>query len=87
MHSIDRVWCDLHQLDLVMKYAYKELMDSEFNDILYGLTNHLHYQQNLITDMQSKCPKATTTRRTALCYTCKYPSTKILKNIKFRQMR
>ena len=40
--------------------------------ILYGLTNHLRYQQNLITDMQSKCPKATTTRWTALGYTCKW---------------
>ena len=55
-----------------MKYAYKELIDSEFNDILDGLTNHLCYQQNLITDMmQSKCPKATT-RWTTLGYTCKW---------------
>ena len=71
-HRIYRVWCRLHQLDLVMKYAYKELMDGEFNDILYGLTNHLHYQKNLITDMQSKCPKVTPTHWTALGYTCKW---------------
>ena len=56
-----------------MKYAYEELMmDGEFNDILHGLTNHLRYQQNLITDMRSKCPKAARTRWTALGYTCKW---------------
>ena len=71
-HGLYRVWCGLHQLDLVMKYAYKELLDGEFNGILHRLTNHLRYQQNLITDMQSKCPKATTTRWTALGYTCKW---------------
>src|SRR5205814_742047 len=71
-HEIYRVWCGLHQLDLVMKYAYEERMDGEFNDILHGLTNHLRYQQNLITDMRSKCPKAARTRWTALGYTCKW---------------
>ena len=60
-YEIYRVWCGLHQLDLVMKYAYEELMDGEFNDILHGLTNYLRYQQNLIMNMRSKCPKAATT--------------------------
>src|SRR5437667_1110776 len=50
-HELYPVWCGLHQLDLVMKYAYKELLDSEFNGILHGSMNHLYYQQNLIMDI------------------------------------
>src|SRR5437667_4986739 len=55
-----------------MKYAYKDLKNSKFNDILHGLTNHLCHQQNLITDMRSKCPKAITTCWTAVGYTCQW---------------
>ena len=40
-HKFYRVWCDLHQLDLIMKYVYKELMDDEFNDILHKLIDYL----------------------------------------------
>ena len=50
-YGLYRVWCGLHQLNLVMKYAYMKIIDSEFNDILHVVTNHLRYQQNLITDM------------------------------------
>ena len=71
-YGLYRVWCGLHQLDLVMKYAYKDLKNSKFNDILHGLTNHLCHQQNLITDMRSKCPKAITTCWTAVGYTCQW---------------
>ena len=69
-YRLYRVWCGLHQLDLVIKYAYKELIDGEFNDILHAVTNYLCYQQNLIMDIQSKCPKAIKTPWTALGYTC-----------------
>src|SRR5205814_672351 len=42
-HKIYRVWCSLHQLDLVMKYAYKDLQcsDAEFNKIMHVLTGYL----------------------------------------------
>ena len=42
-HKIYRVWCGLHQLDLVMKYAYKDLQfsDAEFNKIMHVLTGYL----------------------------------------------
>jgi hypothetical protein len=50
--EIYRIWCGLHQLDLVMKYGYKGLGDGEFNDILHKLTGHLRYQFNLINEMQ-----------------------------------
>src|SRR5947207_1762581 len=61
-HKIYGVWCGLHQLDLVMKYAYKDLQcsDAEFNKIIHVLTSYLCRQQTLINDMKSICPKATT---------------------------
>ena len=71
-HRIYRFHVVFIKLDLVMKYVYKELMDGEFNDILYGLINHLCYQQNLIADMQSKCSKVITTHWIVLGYTCKW---------------
>ena len=52
-----RIWCGLHQLDLVMKYAYKELMDGQFHDILHKLTGHLRHQFNLINEMQTNVQK------------------------------
>ena len=59
---IYRVWCGLHQLDLVMKYAYQDLQcsDGEFNKIMHLFTGYLRRQQTLINDMQSIYPKATT---------------------------
>ena len=42
-------------------HTNKELIDSEFNDIVHAVMNYLRYQQNLIMDMQSKYLKATTT--------------------------
>jgi hypothetical protein len=71
-YKIYRVWCGLHQLDLVMKYAYSNLKDGEFNKIMHTITKYLRHQQNLIAEMGSKCPKATTTRWTAMGITCKW---------------
>jgi hypothetical protein len=71
-HKLYRIWCGLHQLDLIMKYGYKELMDGEFNDILHKLTGHLRHQSNLINGMRAKCPKATITRWTAMGTTCQW---------------
>ena len=72
-HKIYRVWCSLHQLDLVMKYAYKDLQcsDAEFNKIMHVLTGYLRRQQTLINDMKSICPKATTCW-TAMGGTCNW---------------
>jgi len=60
-HQIYRVWCGLHQLDLVMKGAYEELLDGEFVKTMNAVVTHLRAQNNLIADMeQSTCPKLTT---------------------------
>src|SRR5437762_4351207 len=65
-HKFYRVWCGLHQLDLVMKHAYADIKDKKFNKILHSLTKYLRQQHKLIADMQSTCPNATTR------WTCKW---------------
>src|SRR5437762_4783696 len=72
-YKIYRVWYSLHQLNLVMKYAYQDLQcsDGEFNKIMHLFTGYLRRQQTLINDMQSICPKATT-RWTAMEATCNW---------------
>lgn len=52
-----RIWCGLHQLDLVMHHAYEKLMDGEVLTILNAFVAHLRQQANLIADMQATCPK------------------------------
>ena len=62
LHKIYRVWCGLHQLDLVMKYAYAgiKIDGNQFNKIMSHLTHYLRRQYNFIAEIQSICPKATT---------------------------
>ena len=59
-HEIYRVWCGLHQLDLVMKRGYNGLMDGELVSILIALVTYLRAQPNLIADMRATCPKFST---------------------------
>ena len=55
-----RVWCGLHQLDLVLKHAYTELWDNEVVDIMKKFIAHLRQQSGLISEMQATCPQLTT---------------------------
>ena len=57
-----RIWCALHQLDLVVQAAYQKLHDETFVGILTGLIGYLRRQQNLIVEMGSTCPKLMLTR-------------------------
>jgi hypothetical protein len=57
-----RVWCGLHQLDLVMQQVFKRALDDEFYSNLTAVIGHLRRQQNLVTTMQSTCPKVADTR-------------------------
>ena len=59
-NNVYRVWCGLHQLDLVMKYAYKELWDNEVVEIMKKFIAHLRKQTKLIGDMNCTCPQLTT---------------------------
>jgi hypothetical protein len=55
-----RVWCGFHQLDLVLKYAYKDPWENEVVVLMGKFITHLRMQQLLISEMQSTCPQLTT---------------------------
>ena len=54
------VWCELHQLDLVLKHAYMELYDNKVVEIMKPFIQHLRVQPGLITQIKAKCPWLTT---------------------------
>lgn len=60
--NICRIWCGAHQLDLIVKKAFNDLMNETFLKILTGVTGHLRRQQNLSQEMNSSCPTYVTTR-------------------------
>ncbi|KAH6583989.1 hypothetical protein BASA61_007792 [Batrachochytrium salamandrivorans] len=57
-----RVWCGLHQLDLVMQQVFKSALDDDFYSTLTAVIGHLRRQQNLVATMRSMCPKVADTR-------------------------
>ncbi|KAH6566146.1 hypothetical protein BASA60_009601 [Batrachochytrium salamandrivorans] len=57
-----RIWCGLHQLDLVMQRVFKASLDEKFYSTLTALIGHLRRQQTLISAMRSTCPKVADTR-------------------------
>jgi hypothetical protein len=60
-NNIMRVWCTLHQMDIVIKKVMKAMMDGLFYKIVHVFSVHLRAQLNLITEMKgAKCPKDTT---------------------------
>lgn len=62
MSAIIRIWCGLHQLDLVMQRVFKPALDSIFDGTLTGLIGHLRHHANLIANMRSTCSKITEVR-------------------------
>ena len=56
-----RIWCGLHQLDLVMQSVYIAAFGEQLHSTLTALIGYLRRQQNLITEMRSTCPKVATT--------------------------
>jgi len=57
-----RVWCAIHQLDLVLQKLYNSLCDDSFVGTMTSMTGHLRRQFNLIAQMGSKCPRFVETR-------------------------
>jgi hypothetical protein len=51
-----RVWCGLHQLDLIMQRLLKDISDEEVYRELTSVIGHLRRQTNLIESMGCKCP-------------------------------
>jgi hypothetical protein len=54
-----RIWCALHQIDLVVKSVAEELVGSEWIMFAWSFSIFLRAQANLITSMAVKCPKKT----------------------------
>jgi hypothetical protein len=57
-----RVWCAIHQLDLVLQKLYSSLCDDSFVGTMTSMTGHLRRQFNLIAQMKSKCLRFVETR-------------------------
>ena len=57
-----RIWCGLHQLDLFMQSVFKQALNEDFLSTLTAWIGHLRRQQNLISNMQTMCPKVADTR-------------------------
>lgn len=55
-----RVWCGLHQLDLVLKAAYMDLWENDVVEIMKKFIQHLRQQYGLIAEMKATCPQLTT---------------------------
>ncbi|KAH9247850.1 hypothetical protein BASA81_014533 [Batrachochytrium salamandrivorans] len=60
--GIIRIWCGLHQMDLVMQRVFKSALNEGYLTVLTTLIGYLRRQQNLIADMRATCPKVATTR-------------------------
>jgi hypothetical protein len=57
-----RVWCGLHQLDLVMQRIFCAACDETFYAALTNVIGHLRRQQTLIAVMRGTCPLVARTR-------------------------
>jgi hypothetical protein len=60
--TICRVWCGLHQLDLVIQRNLKSVCNETFYAELAGVVGHLRRQSNLIEIMGSMCLTVADTR-------------------------
>ena len=56
-YKLYRIWCGLHQLDLVMHHGYNKFMNGKLLTIMNAFIAHLCQQTNLINNMKSTCPK------------------------------
>jgi hypothetical protein len=54
-----RIWCPPHQIDLVLKADAEAVADGTWIEVVYSYSIFLRQQQNLITEMNAKCPKKT----------------------------
>lgn len=70
--GIIRIWCGLHQLDLIMQRVFKPALDTEFYSTLVALIGYLRRQFNLIAEMRSTCPKVADTRWMSMFGTTKW---------------
>jgi hypothetical protein len=56
-----RVWCLLHQIDVIMQKVYKQA-GCNFYKTLTSIISFLRRQKNLVEEMQAICPNLSATR-------------------------
>lgn len=57
-----RIWCSLHQIDLVMQKIFRKVDGERFYSVLTGMISHLRRQKTLIDRLKSTCPALSGTR-------------------------
>lgn len=62
LNTVLHVWCGLHQLNLKMQLVFEQALNETYLSKLYTLIGYLRRQQNLISEMQTTCPKVADTR-------------------------
>jgi hypothetical protein len=58
-HKLLRIWCPPHQMDVVVRKGAELLYDGQWIKFAWTFSVHLRKQDNLITEMNAKCPKKT----------------------------
>ena len=71
-HSIYRVWCGAHQLDLVVQECVAKGLSETFYSKLTALINYLRRQPRLISELRSQCPTVSQTRWLSLGKVCRW---------------
>jgi hypothetical protein len=66
------IWYAAHQLDLVSQEVMSCLRDETFCGTLPSCISHLRRQQNLVSSMNTTCPKVASTRWISLGRICNW---------------
>jgi hypothetical protein len=62
-HSVLRIWCAPHQIDIIIEGAAARPQDAEWIEYVYKWSVHLRRQDKLIIEMNGvQCPKKTNRR-------------------------
>jgi hypothetical protein len=67
-----RVWCEAHQLDLVIQQVMSKVLSETFYHTLTALISHPRHRQILIMEMRSTCPTVASTRWHSLGPVCEW---------------
>lgn len=73
-----RIWCGLHQLDLVMQRIFKNALDDDFYTKLTGLIGHPRRQKFFISSMRSTCLSVSDVRWILMCSSSKWLTDNII---------
>ena len=61
-HPVVRIWCILHQVELIAQQEYEALCNDTFRSTLTSIISYLFRQKNLQTEIKTMCPDFVSTR-------------------------